>query len=221
MSRLLVVILCVAALLSGCTHALEVKNRDNFSITSSAPGRSEVSVGVVTDNDIDNGKRLVDATVEALRFRLKSIIYPYSGADEKLDLIVMMKVESRHKGSGLNFLINWPGFLIWTPAWNGYIYEPSYDVRITIKDPVQGVILDTFNVPIKLDVRHADINRTWTEVSWLEVSLIALVGGIIFTEYDPKVTPLVEREMRQELGAYLAEKILQQIAMQKAVRPAT
>lgn len=215
MNRSMIAILCLAASLSGCTHALEVKNRDNFSVTSSAPARSEMAIGVITDNDVENGKRLVDATVESLRYRLKSIVYPYSGANEKIDMAVTMKVESRHKGSGLNFLINWPGFLIWTPAWNGYIYEPTYDIRITFMDPVKGTVIDTFNVPIKLDVRHADINRTWTEISWFEVSLIALIGGIVFTEYDPKVTPLVEREMRQELGAYLAEKILLQLARQR------
>ena len=215
MSRSLIVTLCIAALLSGCTHALEVKNRDNFSITSAAPARSEMSIGVITDNDVENGKRLVDATVESLRYRLKSIAYPYSGANEKIDLTVTMQVASKHKGSGLNFLINWPGFLIWTPAWNGYVYEPTYDVRITLKDPVQGTVLDSFNVPIQLDVRHAAINRTWTEISWFEASIIAFVGGIVFTDYDPKVTPLVEREMRQELGAFLAEKILLQMAGQK------
>lgn len=219
MSRPLIVIFCMAALLSGCTHALEVKNRDNFSVTSPAPGRGEMALGVITDNDAENGKRLVDATVEALRYRTKSIIYPYSGTNEKIDLTVTMKVESRHKGSGLNFWINWPGFLIWTPAWHGYNYEPTYDVRITFTDPVKKTVIDSFNVPIQLDVRHADINRTWTEISWFEVSLIALVGGVVFTEYDPKVTPLVEREMRQELGAYLAEKILLQLAQQKAVPP--
>lgn len=221
MGRALISILCMGIFLSGCTHALEIKNRKDFMVVAPTEVNREMTLGVSTDNNADNGKRLIDATVEVLRYRIKAVSYPYAGANDKTDLLVTMQVMPNHKGSGLNFLINWPGFLIWTPAWNGYIYAPTYDIRVTVKDPAQGTQLDAFDIPVQLDVRHADFNRTWTEISWFEVSLIAFVGGIVFTDYDPKVTPLVEQEMRLELGAYLADKVLQHITRLQPQPPST
>jgi len=207
-------------ILSGCTHALEVKNRNDFVIDMPTTLKTPVATGVATTNSLANGKLLVDATVEALRNRNSRVIYPYRDDLGTVDLLIQIAVTSHHEGSGSNFWINWPGFLIWTPAWHGYVYKPHYNVKVLLVDPGSGETRDTFDIPIDLDVRHASYNRTWTEISWLEVSLIALVGGVVFTSYDDNVTPLVEREMRQELGVYLAEKILQRIK-ELEIKPVT
>jgi hypothetical protein len=55
------------------------------------------------------------------------------------------------------------------------------------------------------------MNRTWTEISWFEVSIIALVGGIVFMEYDTSVTPLVSEKVETPLGRYIAQEIVKRI----------
>jgi hypothetical protein len=74
------------------------------------------------------------------------------------------------------------------------------------------VVLSSFDLPVNLDIRHAAIDRTWTEVSWFEVGIIALVGGVVFMEYDSDVTPLLMREIERPIGEYVAKKILTNVA---------
>ena len=51
------------------------------------------------------------------------------------------------------------------------------------------------------------MNRTWTELSWLEWSLIAFIGGIVFTRYDNSVTPLLINAIETRIGDYTSSKI--------------
>jgi len=77
----------------------------------------------------------------------------------------------------LNFLINWPGFLIFMPAINGYIYEANYDVEVTLTEAAGDSKIDTWSIPIRLNLRHAAMNRTWTEVGWfMKLQSILLIS---------------------------------------------
>ena len=51
----------------------------------------------------------------------------------------------------------------------------------------------------------------WTEISWFEVRVIALIGGIAFINYDPKVTSILLDKYENQLGDYVASKISQAI----------
>jgi len=68
--------------------------------------------------------------------------------------------------------------------------------------------IDSFYIPVVLDIRHAAINRTWTEISWFEVSVIAFVGGIVFVQYDDSVTPLTSEKAAPVVGDYIAQEIV-------------
>jgi len=94
------------------------------------------------------------------------------------DLIVDIKPTVTYRSSGWNFLINWPGFLIFTPAWHGYVYRADVMTRFVLYTP-DGELIDQFDVPMSYNLRHADGDRTiWTGLTWLEVSLLAFGGGI-------------------------------------------
>jgi len=67
--------------------------------------------------------------------------------------------------------------------------------------------------------RHAAMGRTWTEVSWFEVSIIAFVGGVAFTGYDESVTPEFISAVSPNYGAYVSRKIMD--AISKEVVPNT
>ena len=101
--------------------------------------------------------------------------------------------------------------MIFTPAWHGYNYEVTHDIHVQLSRGSDNELIDTFTLPIDLDIRHAAINRTWTEISYLEVSLIAFVSGIVFIDYDDKVTPLLADKTSLPLGTLVSQEIISRI----------
>lgn len=196
--------------LTGCAHQLAVLNLGEYhSVRPEIPASATVSV---LEGDVDSSALpLVEAVAAGMARSGVRIVGSHSAANEKpADLVAKIGIKARYDGSGTNFWINFPGFLIWTPAWNGYVYKAEFDVHVDLargSDP--KTIVGTLDLPIKLDIRHAEMDRTWTEVSWLEVGVIALVGGIMFQSYDTDVTPILMKEIERPIGEYLANRILQ------------
>jgi len=205
-----VIFLCISvAGLSGCSHRLQVKNIDLYDATSLQPLEEKVTIGLVSTSRDIYGKKLVRGVGEELGKYSAKVVYPYRRDSAKpVDIEARLAVHPEYKGSGWNFLINFPGFLLFVPAINGYVYKVNYDLDIELVDVSTGNRIDTFELPIHLDVRHAAINRTWTEASWFEFGAIALIGGVVFVQYDPSVTPLVMNEIESPIGDYIAEQIV-------------
>lgn len=198
--------------LSGCTHPLAIKNLSNYQSFGITSFEKPVKIGIVVNTAEPDEKRILDGVANALGSYSAQVVMPYQPSGQKpVDIIVHAGIVGVHEGSGWNFLVNFPGFLIWAPAWNGYLYEVKYTINCTlIKSSTQETI-DQFKIPIALNIRHADFNRTWTEISWLEVGVIALIGGLVFTSYDQNVTPLVSEKIENPIGKYIAQEIVKRI----------
>jgi hypothetical protein len=204
----------VGAVLMGCSHTLEIKNLSEYkSETLVQRLNKPVTIGIVFKEDDDNNlRRYVKEIGSELQKYTTDVIYPYNpNGIKKANVEARISITPEYKGSGANFFINWPGFLVWAPAWNGYVYKVNYDVEVILFDVVNNKKIDQFSLPINLDVRHAAINRTWTEISWLEVSAIAFIGGLAFTQYSPGVTPLVVNAASRTVGNYIAEEIVNRL----------
>jgi hypothetical protein len=173
-------------------------------------------MGVMTSNTNADGQVLVTGTAQALSGYFGQLVYPYSASNSaEVDIISKISVSSDHKGSGYNFWINFPGFLIWTPAWHGYMYETSYKVDVNMMRTDDNSTIDSFSIPINLDVRHAAIDRTWTEISYLEVGIIAFIGGFVFMSYDNNVTPLVDAAIQKPIGDFIAQEMTNRLRNSK------
>jgi hypothetical protein len=200
-----------AFLLGGCQHSLAIKNLDTYrrqGVVSETP----VSVGLIVHTNDEPSSRIGEGIAAGLRNSSTDVLYPYAPAgSRKVDVQADVTIQPSYKGSGANFFINFPGFLIFTPAWNGYVYKVDYDVAVSLKRAADHAQIGSFSLPIKLNVRHADYNRTWTEISWLEVGAIALGGGIAFIQYDDHVSPLVADAAKSTLGTYIAQEIVQKM----------
>jgi hypothetical protein len=201
----------VLVLLSGCAHQLTVLNLDDYH----ASGRVEVprtsTIGVL-EGDIDpSATVLLDGVAAGLARSGAQVLNPYRPASDKpADLVARIGIKAKYDGSGTNFWLNFPGFLIWAPAWNGYVYKADFAVHVELfKGSDAKNAVDTFDIPVNLDIRHAEMDRTWMEVSWFEVGIIALVTGFIYTKYDTDVTPLLMHEIERPIGDYIAHKILE------------
>ena len=194
-------------ILSGCSHPLTVKNIRTYQVQMPIPLEQRLSLGIIPqagDRDSELILKRIPSALHAM-----DVTMPYQrGSSREVDVIAQVSIQPEYKGSGWNFLINWPGFLIFTPAWNGYVYKVNYKVDVDLTKADGNQPISSFSTPIELNIRHAAMNRTWTEISWLEVSVIAFVGGIVFTGFDDQVSTLTAEKVKDDLAEYIAAKIL-------------
>lgn len=211
--RKVIGMICIYLLLfaAGCSHTLEVKNLGSYQATCANSFGKRLAVGVVPKApDLETAKLVKAVGTEMSKYGAE-VVLPYEYNSKPVDLVATIAVNPHYEGSGWNFLINFPGFLIFTPAWHGYIYDVTFDVDVTLTKASDRSEISRFKIPFKLDVRHAAMNRTWTEISWLEVGVIALIGGIVFTSYDENVTaPTVERSS-VTIGDHIAQEIINRV----------
>jgi hypothetical protein len=201
-----------AALLatSGCSHTLEVKNLDLYKPAFVSNRNTGEKIGLSSVTSMPEEERLVTAVANTLKRDGFLVTYPFYPSDQSsgaMDYLIKLSASSQYKGSGWNFLINWPGFILWAPAWHGYIYRAVYTFDVDITNSRTGVQLPRLSIPVDLDIRHADIGRTWTEISWLEWSVIAFAGGLVFIRYDRDITPQLIAATENRIADYVASKI--------------
>ncbi len=210
-SPLLAWLVSSALIMTGCAHSLQVKNLDLYKPESFSSQTRDIKLGIIGSTTKPEEERFLTATVNALKRDGFKVTYPFLLSDDTrgtVDYIVKVSTSSEYKGSGWNFLINWPGFLIWTPAWHGYDYRAIYGFDVDITDTQTNTTLPRMSVPVDLDIRHADMNRTWTEgLGWVLYSAIAFVGGILFVRYDNSVTPLLVNATDSRIADYVESKI--------------
>ena len=208
-----VVITAACIAMAGCTHQLACKNMGDYRSTALGTVSKPLTIGIVPNGGDEYGDQLIRYIRESLILKYNAkVILPYlPGSSEPADIVTTVSVKPGYKGSGWNFLVNFPGFLVFVPALNGYVYEVSYDTSVVLEKTADSTTIETFDVPIKLNLRHADINRTWTEVSWLEWGVIAFVGGIAFIQYDTSVSPILMKDLGPQLGEYLATEIMNRV----------
>lgn len=211
-SRLLVILL-LALVATGCTHALEITNLDEYYAPPPAPFKQQMTVGVTSPNtgDAQNG-RYVGAVVDALQRSgsFDRVIYPFSQAEHGsiAQVVLDIGVSPKYDGSGSNFFVNFPGFLIFAPAIWGYEYQANITTSVKVTDQKSGRSRDAV-VPTNYIFRQAEIDRTWTEVGWFSYLFpIPLVGGFFFMEYDPDVTREFITTVAPSYGPYVAGKVL-------------
>lgn len=213
---LLVAFLFGIFLVSGCTHQLHITNSDDYFSPPTPPLAKPIKLGVTSSSITDvKNSRYVSAVVDALQRsgNFERVLYPFSltANQGQADMLVDIAINPRYDGSGQNFVINFPGWLIFAPAIWGYKYTADIDTRVgmtNLKDNTSRQIA----IPTRYIFRQADMGRTWTEVSWFEVGIIALIGGIAFTDYDNDVTPEFITAVSPNYGSYVSKKIVDALA---------
>ena len=211
MKRFLVLLMVILGMLAaGCSHQLTITNLNEHYSTPPAPPQEPVSVGLVSGQMSDPvNNKYVYAIVTAMRNsgNFDRVIYPYSHAEHSgVASVVHLSVLPSYDGMGSNFFVNFPGFLIFAPAIWGYGYEADIDTMADISYPGANTTKH-LEIPTRYDFRQAEIDRTWTEVGWLEVGIIPFIGGFVFTQYDPDVTRPFISEVSSNYGYYVGSKI--------------
>jgi hypothetical protein len=129
------------------------------------------------------------------------------------DLLLSIAPRAKYRSSWKNFFINWPGFIVFTPAWNGYVYYADLDTELVLMDSM-GRTLRTQNLPMHYEMRHAELDRTaWAELSWFEVSLMAFIGGIYnANSFDRDVVPQFQTYVQDNYASYVYASLAPEIA---------
>jgi len=211
-SLLLVAALAALSLAVGCSHPLRVTNIRSYQNLALEPLTRPCTIGIVPLTDDFEGRRLVKSVARALAQESATVVLPYqANTGHKADVVVRIAIYPGYQGSSRNFLINWPGFLVWAPAWHGYVYEADLTARVKLSKGTDGTLVEDWDIPVKLDIRHAEINRTWTEIGWFGVGLIPFVGAFFFVEYDHRVTAPLMDTVEYPVGEYIARQIMDRI----------
>lgn len=204
--------LLVLGLSVGCSHTLTVQNYPDADFRGSAPS-SPLVVGLVDQGGGEHSDEYVEAIAQGLQIQpgVERVVFPYtSGA--QVDAVAQVDVNPVYEGSGLNFLINWPGFLVFAPAWNGYIYHADPETRVQILS-ADGEAVHTVDWDHEYEFHQSDIGRTWTQLGWLEYGVTPLIGGLVFIQYDTDQTPHFIDEVSDNYGRQVAQKIAHALAV--------
>lgn len=227
MKRVLpIAVLAAAIASSGCSHALTITNLKDYEAPPLAPLERSRSVGVASQHLSDPMARgFVEAVVEGLRRdgSFDRVIFPYDPAvhQELADVVIDVAVAPSYSGRGTNFLVSWPGYLIFAPAIWGYGYVAAIDTLV--KMSMRDGYAQRFEVATRYTFRHADMNRTWAELGWLELGIIPLAVSAFYTQYDPDVTPEFVSKVGPSYGSFVVRRIHEVLAgvpTSTAIRPA-
>ncbi len=216
-------LLAAALTATGCSHAMRITNLHEYQPSLTAPLHPPRTIGVTSRNASDPATRgYVDAIAEGLRRdpSFQRVLYPFDERmQQEADVVIDVSVAPKYSGRGSNFFVNFPGFLIFAPAIFGYGYQAELDTRLAVR--TRGGTAQEIAIPARYQFRQAEVDRTWTEIGWLEVGIIPLIGGIAFTQYDPDVTPEFVSKVGPSYGAFVARRVRESLlAMPVAAPPA-
>jgi hypothetical protein len=210
--------LLLTVLITNCSHALHITNLDSFYTPPAVASRDTIKIGVMSGNSAHkDDSRYVMAIVQSLQIQtggmIERVIYPYNPVvhEGQVDMLLDISILPKYSGKGSNFFVNWPGFLIWAPAIWGYGYQADIQTNINIQD-LKSKNAKQITVPTTFTFREAEIDRTWTELGWLEVSLIPFFGGFYMTQYDADVTEDFITKVTPTYGPFVTNKIIEAIS---------
>lgn len=206
--------LASAALVSGCTHAMEIRNLGAYALQATAP--QPLVVGLKDNSD---SSQLFGSVHKALAVHpgAKQVVviprYKLGDTPEPpRDVTASVRSATAYHGSGWNFWITFPGFLVFTHAWNGFVYsaDVTTDLEVVVADgaPVRREVVT------KYDLRHCDFGRGaaassgWYLPGWGGTNILV---GLFMMSYDEDATPEFLEKVGNAYGEFIANNIVEMI----------
>lgn len=209
-------ILLLAWTLSGCAHTLEVLNLDDYNLpVSYEESDKKLNIGIAPYMGDTSSIWYFNAIVERLYMdsdisMLKTNYVPNKQrGDFRPDYIVSIEPSETFESAAWNYLITFPGWIIFTAAWHGYNYYAYIVTTISIQNS-NGNELRRREIETPYSIRHAELDRTfWPVFAW---SWISILGGIYNAlSYDSDVTLPFRNKIKNNYGIYISRNILQDI----------
>lgn len=215
----------VFVICSGCTHPMYIKNLEEFQVIPTSG--TCIDVALAPHKESDNGILFFRAVEAALRTHPHVASVRTNWASDKTEYrfapthIISTNIVAEYRGSGWNFPITFPGFLIFTCAWNGYINHIDITTDITaiplpntkkvLEDSGWEVTTKSESLYTSFNLRYCDFSRGfWSGTGWWFPGwgLHNIITGAIFIGYDEDATRPFHYEGDKTYGEYVAESIV-------------
>lgn len=199
-------------LLAACTHSMRVPNLRQYALEPTHATRQNVAV--LAYEGSDDAEPLFQDAVDSLRAHpsVAQLRTRWSRDDVEPDfapdVVLRITPSVEYKGSGWNLPITFPGFLVFTHAWNGYVYSADVHTEVEVIDPRSDDVVKRLDVPTAYSMRHTSAARGfWSGSGWWMPGwgATALLSGLFFISYSDSATEPFLEEVRRPYGEYIAE----------------
>lgn len=204
----------IFSLIVNCSHNLHIHNvEDYYSPTPSL--NKKYSIGIVNSTRNKLQEKHLEDIVAAFRASGNfDVTYPATKASgKKFDYVIDISPNASYDGKGTNFLVSFPGFLIFMPYWNGYGYTANIDTKVQMNDS-SNKDLGFKNHRVEYRMNHSEFDRTWTMgTDWLlTFGVLSFIGGFVYMGFDSDIENEVFRNYSPAYAKYIVNKISQDIA---------
>jgi hypothetical protein len=198
---------------SGCVHQMKVKNLAEYQLTAHTAKRHAVRFTGPTAIEEAPYREMIRSGLEKHPSIQDVAVASEPQYDIKPDVDVQADVKVKYRGSGANFPITFPGFLLFAHAWNGYVYKADIVTTLTVT-PASGAPL-TRTLETTYDMRHCDFGRGfWSSSGWYMPGwgATSLIAGMFMIRYDTDATPEFSQAVHEAYGSYIANNVAAMIA---------
>ncbi len=121
----------------GCSHSMRVKNLGDYSLVQSTGPRMDVALAPFSGTP--DQEAFYNAAVDGLRSHRHVKMVRTDWTPERREQgfnpthTVSLAIKPEYKGSGANFPITFPGFILFTCAWHGFHYSADVTTEIELQ----------------------------------------------------------------------------------------
>jgi len=200
----------------GCTHTMEVVNLHQYQKTVVAPRSLKLSFERVASDD--PAKQMAQDVKDELASHSsveRVAQLDLQPPDFHPDYVVKVAPVTKYTGSGWNYLVTFPGFLLFTHAWNGFVYHADTTTEIEVRRPDDSKILASRAVETDWNFRHCDFGRgAWTSSGWYTPFWggLNLIIGFWMVGYDDDASLPLAFAIHDPYGEYIANNIVELVS---------
>lgn len=217
---------CLLWMTAGCSHQLQIKNFGAYAVPMrliriNPPARVAIRPFAGTADDLFYFNALVERLQRDSGAYEVRTDWSGSASDFSPELVLSFDPKVAYRSSWVNIPINFPGFLLWIPAANGYVYKVDLNTDVGVYAP-DGTELQKLTVPMQYNLRHSEFDRTsLAEISWFEVGIISLTSGIYGSlNFDPDLVQPFQQNVRENYASYVLNRVHPALLKVASNRPA-
>jgi hypothetical protein len=211
-------VLVLLVSLVGCTCELQLRNPCEHVVMDPVMYLSDKPVVVQNfkgdPEDVQFFKAVVrsldeDYSMEVIRGSLSAKCNKVKRCDYAVDI----RIEPRYEGSWVNFLLTFPGFILFAPSWNGYYYDAVMETRVCILDSKGKVLREVEESPV-FELNYMDFGRSFFAYSgwWMPgLGATSLLAAPYMATYDEDASSPLQDEIEDIYGQKIADRIVDAI----------
>jgi hypothetical protein len=202
--------------LASCTHSMKIKNLDAYTFVAAPAGKGLV-ISLQNGAIGSDEHELFSFVRESLAVHPaveRVVVLERDTEPEPSSVVARLAPATKYDGSGWNYLITFPGFLLFTHAWNGFLYEADVTTDVEVRLPNGGEVVRR-SIETKYDLRFCDFDRgAATSSGWYTPGYggINLLIGFAMMNYDEDATPEFLEAVRTAYGRFIANQIVEMAA---------